>query len=573
MEMATMIFKYRRTLSREGVASTNLYFSQLHESSYYLKHIVRPYYIVVISNYNAMNQFSLATSTFDMSSAVWLVIFIYKESNSDYCHNPPGNIFHLKFNSEMMIRCGTENILQEWYSVDTHQIEINDVATWSSKKGINKMVPDFIYERRYNLQGLIMRATIVKGSLFTIKNKDGELDGIFGRIIRELCVALNFSFNVVSEVEEYGRWDPERKIWSGGIAELYTGRADISISDFIITNDRLKVVNFTLPFLNSKNVLVIRVPENLRIQLSSYFLTFTLSVWIAVFGVLIASSIFLIFLKIKSTTKCKIAYLLIDNFLEIWGIFCQQGIADFSYKSSLRIAYFSIYLLVIVFWAAYSAALISCLMSVINVLPFNSLESFVADGTYQLAATRGSAYYDKFANSKDPLAEKVMKLMLNVEKLPITDHEGFEMICKNWKIAIYTSDQVVGVENLKIPCNIICIETGHTDSFAIILSKSNPFIDVINFQLQKFIDNGIMNHLKDTIFKKKSHDVIKHQPVLLISVMPLILFFFIGVVLSTFILIIENYIIVHKEKNISMVDRITSIKCSEFYVKRKKCIR
>ncbi|XP_046828262.1 glutamate receptor ionotropic, kainate 5-like [Vespa crabro] len=368
MEMATMIFKYRRTLSREGVASTNLYFSQLHESSYYLKHIVRPYYIVVISNYNAMNQFSLATSTFDMSSAVWLVIFIYKESNSDYCHNPPGNIFHLKFNSEMMIRCGTENILQEWYSVDTHQIEINDVATWSSKKGINKMVPDFIYERRYNLQGLIMRATIVKGSLFTIKNKDGELDGIFGRIIRELCVALNFSFNVVSEVEEYGRWDPERKIWSGGIAELYTGRADISISDFIITNDRLKVVNFTLPFLNSKNILVIRVPENLRIQLSSYFLTFTLSVWIAVFGVLIASSIFLIFLKIK--------------------------------------------------------------------------KSFVADGTYQLAATRGSAYYDKFANSKDPLAEKVMKLMLNVEKLPITDHEGFEMICKNWKLAIYTSDQL-----------------------------------------------------------------------------------------------------------------------------------
>lgn len=72
---------------------------------------------------------------------------------------------------------------------------------------------------------------------------------------------------------------------------------------------------------------------------------------------------------------------------------------DYSDKSSLRLTYFSMFLLIIVFWAAYSAALISFLTSVIRVLPFDSLESFVADGTYQLAALRGTAYYDKFAVS------------------------------------------------------------------------------------------------------------------------------------------------------------------------------
>ncbi|XP_047368005.1 uncharacterized protein LOC124956346 [Vespa velutina] len=39
MEMTTMMFKWRRALSREGIASTNLHFSQLHETSYYVKEI------------------------------------------------------------------------------------------------------------------------------------------------------------------------------------------------------------------------------------------------------------------------------------------------------------------------------------------------------------------------------------------------------------------------------------------------------------------------------------------------------------------------------------------------------
>lgn len=160
--MKTMIFKWTRALSREGFTSTSLYFSQLHESSYYVGRIVRPYYIAVISNYEAINEFSLATSTFDMSFAVWLVLFVYKGDGSDYCHNPPGNIFHLRFNSKMLIRCGTENILREWYSIGKNRTEIDDLGTWSTDNGLTKIASGSLHERRYNLQGLTMRAVIVK---------------------------------------------------------------------------------------------------------------------------------------------------------------------------------------------------------------------------------------------------------------------------------------------------------------------------------------------------------------------------------------------------------------------------
>ncbi|XP_043682441.1 glutamate receptor ionotropic, delta-1-like [Vespula pensylvanica] len=482
MEVTTIMFKWRRTLSWEGIVTGNLYFSQLHKSSYYFKQIIRPYYIVVISNYNAINEFSSATSTFDMSSAVWIVMFIYKEHGSDYCHNPPGNIFHLTFNTEMMVRCGTENILREWYSIDTNQIEINDIATWSLERGITKMVPDFIYQRRNNLKGLIMKAVTIKDSPFVNVRKSGDIDGIFAEILREICITLNFSFNIVSEVEEYGRWNPKKKIWTGAIAELYAGHIDIALSGFSITNARLNVVDFTHPVFKTKNFLVIREPEKFRIKWSSYFLAFNHSVWFAIFGLLIGTSIFLIFLKMKNGTDRKIGYLFFDNFLEIWGIFCQQGLVDFSHKSSLRIAYFSIFLWVTVLWAVYSAALISFLTSVIHVLPFDSFERFVTDGTYQLAVVRGSAFYDKFANSGDPFAKEVMKLMLEDKNLPDTAVEILKRICKNRKLAMYTYDDIRKRVNDKILCNVVLIDTGHVSNFAITLSKDSPFTDVINFQ-------------------------------------------------------------------------------------------
>nr|KAF7398292.1 hypothetical protein H0235_016300 [Vespula pensylvanica] len=521
----TIMFKWRYALSREGIATTNLRFSQFQESSYYIKQI---------------KDFSLATNTFDISVAMWLLIFMYKGDGSDYCHNPPGNIFHLKFNTEMMVRCGTENILREWYSIDTNQIEINDVATWSLEKGITKIVPDSLYERRHNLQGLVMRAVLVKDGSFAKINKAGELDGIYGRILRELCVTLNFSLHIVSELEQYGRWNPTTKTWSGAIAELYYGRADISLSKFSMTNARLNAVDFTLPIFDSKDCLFFKNPKIFAIKWSSYFLTFNYSVWIAMFGVLILTSILLIFLKRKNGTNRKIRHSLSDNFLEIWGIFCQQGIAESSDRFSLRIAYFSVF-----FWtvisAAYSAALISFLTTISHVLSFNSLEGFVQDDTYQLAVFRGTAHYDKFANSEDTLAKKLMKLMLEEDKLPLTPLEGFTSIYKNRKLAIYSFDGMEKVVDSKISCNVVRIETRYVNYIAIALSKHNQFTDVINFQLQKFLENGMVNRLKNSPFDKKSNDMVKHQPVPLIGVLSLFIFIQIGIIISICILIIEKY--------------------------------
>ncbi|XP_035733003.1 glutamate receptor ionotropic, delta-1-like [Vespa mandarinia] len=340
MEVVTRIFKWTRALSREGFKTSILYFSELHKSSSYVKRIVRPHYVPVITNYDAINEFSLATNTFDMTFAAWLVLFIYKGRGFDYCYNPPGNIFHLKFNTEMLVRCGTENILREWYSIYKNRTEINDFATWSLEEGIIEVVPKSLYDRRYNLQGLIMKAVIVQDSPFINVKDDDKLDGVFGKIFRELCETLNFSFDIVSEVEEYGSWNPKEKTWSGAMGELHAGRADISISDFAMTSARLNVVDFTFPLLISRNSLYIQEPRAFAIGWSSYFLAFSRSVWIVMFGVLVLVTILLIFVKLGNGTNRNIGHLLSDIILEIWGILCQQGlpgpIKHFSFLKDYR---------------------------------------------------------------------------------------------------------------------------------------------------------------------------------------------------------------------------------------------
>lgn len=142
--------------------TSTMYFKELQKSSHSIKQIVRPHYVAIITNYDEINQFSLARKNFIAPYAVWLVLFIDGGRSNDYCHSPPANVFHLKFNTEMLVRCGNENILREWYSIYKNRTEINDFANWSKETGIVKMVSDSLYDRRYNLQGLIMRTVMVE---------------------------------------------------------------------------------------------------------------------------------------------------------------------------------------------------------------------------------------------------------------------------------------------------------------------------------------------------------------------------------------------------------------------------
>lgn len=91
----------------------------------------------------------------------------------------------------------------------------------------------------------------------------------------------------------------------------------------------------------------------------------------------------------------------IDYIYYLYTIFmkCYSFDLDIPDRFSLRIAYFSIFFLAVIISAAYSASLTSFLTAGLRKLPFQSLETFVEDGTYELIVVRDTAEYDIFAVS------------------------------------------------------------------------------------------------------------------------------------------------------------------------------
>lgn len=94
---------------------------------------------------------------------------------------------------------------------------------------------------------------------------------MYGKILEELAYSLNFTFDIVSRMTEYGLWNHQNRSWSGVMGEIVSGRADFAIADMSMTTFRVYYVDFTLPLIISKNVLYIKEPRSCGVKWLGYF--------------------------------------------------------------------------------------------------------------------------------------------------------------------------------------------------------------------------------------------------------------------------------------------------------------
>lgn len=85
---------------------------------------------------------------------------------------------------------------------------------------------------------------------------------------------MNFTIEILEPVDAYGSWDKENETWNGVIGQLISGEIDIGVAEFTVTTRRLEAVDFTLPFLLSRNRLYMMEPSGASVQWSAYFKVF-----------------------------------------------------------------------------------------------------------------------------------------------------------------------------------------------------------------------------------------------------------------------------------------------------------
>ena len=159
------IFKLSKLLFAKRVQSLTLKLSNINHLKYgYRKRTNRPLIIVYFSTVKSVERFELRSKGFNMKWALW--VFIFKERNGklllNYCTNPPGNPFHLSFNSKVLVKCYDNANLREWYSIYENKTEIRDFAKWNPKDGLFLKTQKRLYDRRPSIGGKTLRTVTVK---------------------------------------------------------------------------------------------------------------------------------------------------------------------------------------------------------------------------------------------------------------------------------------------------------------------------------------------------------------------------------------------------------------------------
>ncbi|XP_011637375.1 glutamate receptor 1-like [Pogonomyrmex barbatus] len=540
-----------RLLSRRYVVTANVYFKRMKNLLRYHRRIVKPVMIVILPDFDAYLEFSEAIETYPMNFSVWFTLFLYTPANDthDYCHEPVGNPFNLAFDTQMLVLCHNAGILQEWYSVDGETVKVFDLAEWDGE-GFMPLTNLSLYDRRNDMEGTILRIVTVKDLSISTKHTGNYVAGIYGKVLEELAYSLNFTLKIVARMKEHGLWNPQNDTWSGVMGEIVEGRADFAVADMSMTSFRIRYVDFTLPLIISRNSLYIKEPGICGVKWLGYFQTFHSRTWAMIITLIAVMPLLLFFMKAYRESRSTVD-LISENFICIWGIFCQQALIEFPRRSSLRIAYFTIFLTAVMIVAHYSAALVGFLTACTRVLPFQTIDEFVDNGGYKLIVTRGSSDYDvisfqaKYETSMRSFSVKLMKLMKDESELPEDLIDGFVQVrlisvCNERKVAYMVLNILKKTMESKIPCKVSSINTERIDNLGMVLSKGSPYTGVINYHLQKFLDNGMLMRLRDTRFLPQSVESKTYVPVRMSNVIPILAILCGGIIISIVMLIIEK---------------------------------
>ena len=109
--------------------------------------------------------FANFTKKHKLAFHVWFVNFWDTNDKvlQEYCYHPNTKFFSLNFDTRMLVKCGDDSNLREWYSVNSkEQVLTNDLMTWSPETGLVLKSKKNLYQRRYNVDGSVLRVSSVK---------------------------------------------------------------------------------------------------------------------------------------------------------------------------------------------------------------------------------------------------------------------------------------------------------------------------------------------------------------------------------------------------------------------------
>lgn len=147
-----------------------------------------------------------------------------------------------------MISQGTLSV-EEIYSIDGGPAIRKPYSKWNVEFGLHDASVEYIWERRSDLGGTVLRNAVLEFVPFSVVVEEGggalRCTGYFCEVSNRLAEILNFNETVM--IPPDGKWGAihrDNGTWSGIVGMLVDGRADISTSGKIDKVEKSSELDF-----------------------------------------------------------------------------------------------------------------------------------------------------------------------------------------------------------------------------------------------------------------------------------------------------------------------------------------
>ena len=445
------------------------------------------------------------------SGIIWLLLEeVYDDSEADLSRLP----LNLESNFLTYKRISSGNLeLFETYKIKGKFSHRNAFGTWNKNEGITVRNPT-VWERRSDLSGVPLVTTILNWEpLMSHAENNVTTVGYFSDILSSLQMQLNFSMKTIRPEDGlYGSLVEEGNgtRWSGMVAQLIEGKADLCAGGLTVSVARSSVIDFSIGLVEDVTSLILINPTKFdvgetttTINVLAYLTIFTNAAWVAIvlISVMVALTSIVLVLWTRPYPRLTVIFAvkqLVSSLHKFIMSLIQRNNStteENSRKCSDKILFMVISMTCFILFRLFECDL-TARMTVKDPTP--SLRTFddVLGAGYDLHAVPGSFQHDLIRNAKPGSAlHKLYKTRFEAMKW---QNYVKKLLSNPTKSAFYTSPFNPEIIRDNDFLHLKSFRDTAISQLAFGLQKSSEFKGIIDHYIIKMVQAGL---LKGLMFK------------------------------------------------------------------------
>ncbi|XP_068617451.1 uncharacterized protein [Battus philenor] len=354
---------------------------------------------------------------------------------------------------------------------------------------------------------------------------DGEeYEGFSVDLVKQIFETLrkenfNYTYSFKHDMDyKYGHYDKDKKKWDGLIGDLLDKKADLAVCDLTITEERKKVVDFSVPFM-SLGISILYVQEKtVDPGMFSFLNPYTFEVWMYIATAYCVVSIVLFVCSRISPADwenpqpCDKDPEELEN---IWnfknctwltmGSIMTQGCDILPKAIGTRWVCSMWWFFAVIVCQTYIAQLSASMTSALENEPINSVEDLANQNKILYGALDGGSTLSFFKNSNDKMYQRMYDNMIaNKVVLVVNNDEGEKRVINGKGKYAFFMESVTIEYKLKRNCDLKKVG-GELDSkdYGIAMPANSPFRTDINRAILKLKESNALDKIKRKWWESK----------------------------------------------------------------------